>query len=115
MVLQARHTDDPMLEHERECFVASTGLDRAVELPAGVRNLARSELCPYQALRVEGKRIWASQFHPELDQASNLHRYRAYIERYDQSGGEEGFNSQPSPETSLLLPRFLMLVREEEV
>ncbi len=234
MVLQARHTDDPMLEHERECFVASTGLgresfdwrnvvegvpvvgdicscdalliggsghfsvahpseeffapladllreivdvdfpifgscfgyqllvsalggrvahdedrdevgsfdveltadgrkdelfgdlparfnaqmghlDRAVELPAGVRNMARSELCPYQALRVEGRRIWASQFHPELDQASNLHRYRAYIERYGPSGGEEGFNSLPSPETSLLLPRFLRLVCEGEV
>ncbi len=77
--------------------------------------MARSELCPYQALRVEGARIWAAQFHPELDQAANLYRYRGYIERYDPSGGEEGINSQPSPETSLLLPRFLRLVCVGEV
>lgn len=30
MVLQVRHNDDPMLEHERECFVAATGSDRSV-------------------------------------------------------------------------------------
>ena len=92
-------------------FVAQMGhLDRAVRLPAGVHNLARSELCPYQALRVDDRRIWAAQFHPELDRAANLHRYRAYIERYEPSGGEGEVNSLPSPEASRLLPRFLELV-----
>lgn len=85
-------------------------LDRATKLPTGVRNLARSELCPYQALRIEGRRIWASQFHPELDQAANLHRYRAYIERYDSAGGGGDFSSRPSPETSRLLGRFIGLI-----
>jgi len=93
-------------------FVAQMGhLDRAVELPVGVRNLVRSDLCPYQALRVEGAPVWATQFHPELDQAANLHRYRAYIDRYKPPGGEEGFRSLPSPEASRLLPDFLELVR----
>jgi GMP synthase (glutamine-hydrolysing) len=97
-------------------FSAQMGhLDRAVELPPGVRNLARSELCLYQALRVEGKRIWASQFHPELDQEANLHRYRTYIDRYKPDGGEESFNAQPSPETSRLLPRFLRLLVGEGI
>lgn len=92
-------------------FVAQMGhLDRAVDLPAGVRNLVRSERCPYQALKVVGSPVWATQFHPELDQAANLHRYRAYIDRYDPSGGEDGFRSLPSPETSRLLPLFLDLV-----
>lgn len=92
-------------------FVAQMGhLDRAVELPPGVRNLVRSEFCPYQALKVEGVPVWATQFHPELDQAANLHRYRAYIDRYDPEGGEDGFRSLPSPETSQLLPLFLHLV-----
>jgi len=98
-----------------ETFTAQMGhLDKAVELPIVIRNLARSERCPYQALRVEGTRIWASQFHPELDQGANLHRYRAYIERYDPVGGEVAFNSHPSPETSQLLPHFLGLLGGEE-
>jgi GMP synthase (glutamine-hydrolysing) len=97
-------------------FTAQMGhLDRAVRLPPGVRNLARSERCPYQALRVEDRRIWAAQFHPELDQAANLHRYQAYIERYEPSGGEGEISSQPSPEASRLLPRFLELVAGEKV
>jgi GMP synthase (glutamine-hydrolysing) len=97
-------------------FTAQMGhLDRAVVLPDGVRNLARSELCPYQALRVEDRRIWASQFHPELDQAANRHRFLAYIERYDPSGGDAEFNSQPSPETSRLLPRFLRFLDGEKM
>jgi hypothetical protein len=29
MVLLARHNDDPMLAHERACFVAATGFDRS--------------------------------------------------------------------------------------
>lgn len=93
-------------------FTAQMGhLDRATELPPGVANLARSERCPYQALRVDGARVWATQFHPELDREANLHRYRAYIERYSPDGeGEAAFSSLPSPETSALLPRFLALV-----
>jgi GMP synthase (glutamine-hydrolysing) len=86
-------------------------LDRATELPAGVLNLALSDRCPFQALRVDGARVWASQFHPELDQEANLHRYRAYIDRYDPAGeGQDGYSSSPSPEASSLLPEFLRLI-----
>jgi len=102
---------DPLFGELPGSFVAQMGhLDRVVTLPSGVQNLVRSELCPYQALCVEGARIWATQFHPELDQGANLHRYRAYIERYSPSGDEDGFRSLPSPETSRLLPLFLELV-----
>jgi len=104
--------EDPLFCSLPDRFVAQMGhLDSVVELPSGVRNLARSELCPFQALKVEGADVWATQFHPELDQAANLHRYRAYIERYDPSGGEDVFRSLPSPETSRLLPLFLDLLR----
>jgi len=102
---------DPLFGGLPDVFVAQMGhLDRVARSPVGVRNLVRSELCPFQALKVEGAQIWATQFHPELDQAANLHRYRAYIERYDPSGSEEEFRSLPSPETSRLLPLFLDLV-----
>ncbi len=103
--------DDPLFGNLPDRFVAQMGhLDRAAELPLGVRNLVRSERCPYQALRVEGALIWATQFHPELDQAANLHRYRTYIDRYTPAGGEGDFRSLPSPETSRLLPLFLDLI-----
>ena len=102
---------DPLFGGLPDSFVAQMGhLDRVARPPAGVRNLVRSELCAFQALKVEGAQIWATQFHPELDQAANLHRFRAYIERYDPSGSEDEFRSLPSPETSRLLPLFLDLV-----
>lgn len=95
-------------------FVAQMGhQDRATEMPAGVPNLAASGRCPLQALRVPGAPIWATQFHPELDQRANRDRYLAYIDRYDPDRrGDEaaGFTSLPSPETSELLPAFLRLV-----
>jgi GMP synthase (glutamine-hydrolysing) len=114
--LTARGKADELFGTLPPRFTAQMGhLDRAVRLPDGVQNLARSERCPYQALRVEDRRIWAAQFHPELDQAANLHRYQAYIERYEPSGGEGEVNSEPSPEASRLLPRFLELVAGEKV
>jgi GMP synthase (glutamine-hydrolysing) len=102
---------DPLLGCLPSTFVAQMGhLDRAVELPDGVVNLASSERCPHQALRVVDTPVWATQFHPELDQEANLHRYRAYIERYEPDGGDGDFRSEPSPETSELLPRFLRML-----
>jgi GMP synthase (glutamine-hydrolysing) len=96
-------------------FIGQMGhIDRAVSMPPGVANLASSQLSPLQALRIPNRPIWASQFHPELDQQSNLERYQAYKARYVPRGGdqeEEGtFVSKPSPETSTLLPAFLDLI-----
>lgn len=96
-------------------FTAQLGhTDRAVEMPAAIPNLASSERSPFQALRIPDRPIWATQFHPELDQETNRDRYLAYIERYDpQRRGEEssGFTSLPSVEASTLLPRFLQIIR----
>ena len=95
-------------------FTAQMGhKDRAVEMPKGIPNLAATERSPLQALRIPHKPIWATQFHPELDQRTNHDRYLAYIERYDpQRLGKEaaGFTSLPSPETSTLLPTFLDII-----
>jgi len=96
-------------------FIAQLGhTDRATKMPAGIPNLASSERSPFQALRIPDRPIWATQFHPELDQKTNYDRYLAYIERYDpQRRGEEaaGFSSLPSPETSTLLASFLKVVQ----
>jgi GMP synthase (glutamine-hydrolysing) len=96
-------------------FVAQMGhKDRATVMPAGVPNLAASERCALQALRIPGAPIWATQFHPELDERTNRDRYLAYIDRYDparRGEGASGFTALPSPETSTLLPRFINLIR----
>ncbi len=87
--------------------------DRATVMPPGVPNLAASERSPFQALRIPGRPIWATQFHPELDQKTNHDRYLAYIDRYDpRRKGEKasGFSSLPSVEASTLLPGFLKAV-----
>ena len=89
--------------------------DRATQKPAGIVNLAGSDRSPYQALRVTGRPVWASQFHPELDRETNLHRFRHYLEGYATAMAPDQLEAQfarfhDSPQTPQLIPRFLRLV-----
>jgi len=107
---------DPLMERLPESFEAQMGRkDRALRLPGGVVSLASSELNPFQALRVPGKPVWATQFHPELDLETNLERYFRYLEGYAEllSPEEQRLaleNFRESPHTEALLPGFLELV-----
>lgn len=88
--------------------------DRAVRHPEGVPNLAASTASPFQALRIPGKPIWATQFHPELDRETNADRYRHYLEGYAQHMSDEEKAAalerfEESPEASGILKRFLEL------
>jgi GMP synthase (glutamine-hydrolysing) len=99
---------DPLFADLPKRFIAQMGhLDRATTVPATLPNLASSPRSPYQALRVPGAPIWATQFHPELDQRSNHERYMAYIERYGGGERDSEYRALPSPESSALLRRFL--------
>jgi GMP synthase (glutamine-hydrolysing) len=99
-------------------FCAQLGRkDRAARLPDNSLHLASSERCPYQALRVPGKPIWATQFHPELTGAENLGRFHRYQAGYgsvmdaaEQQATLDRFTD--SPETEKLLQRFVTLVFE---
>ena len=75
--------------------------DRAVELPQGIPNLASSQRCGFQALRVPGAPIWATQFHPELDEQGNRDRCVAYIKEF---GKIEGYEALPSPDALTIFP-----------
>jgi len=102
---------DPLFGALPTRFIAQMGhLDRATEMPPGLPNLASSERSPFQALRVPGAPIWATQFHPELDRRANHERYMAYIERYGGGERDAAYRALPSPEASSLLPRFLDLL-----
>ncbi len=89
--------------------------DRATAFPASLPNLAFSERSPFQALRVPGKPIWATQFHPELTRDENLGRFKRYIDLYAQSIPPDELQTtldrfQPAPETEKLIPRFMEIV-----
>jgi GMP synthase (glutamine-hydrolysing) len=85
--------------------------DRLTELPDGAVRLARSKNAPVQAMRVIGKPIWATQFHPELTRQDNAIRYRRYIRAY--GGGYDDESQDPvlstlrdTPYPTSLLRRF---------
>ena len=91
--------------------------DRAAGHWDGVAHLASSERCPIQALRIPGRPVWASQFHPELDRETNRGRFERYLDGYaavmsreEQVQALESFRD--SPEANALLRRFLDLVLE---
>ena len=60
--------------------------DRIVRLPPGTVCLATNANAPVQALRMQGKPIWATQFHPELTRVDNATRYKRYIQAYGGDG-----------------------------
>ncbi len=99
-----------------DCFPAQFGhKDRADRLPVGIENLAATQLSPFQAFRVPDTPIWATQFHPELDGATNKGRFIRYLEGYaahmSNDEQQELFDSyRDSTESNQLLPRYLSLV-----
>ncbi len=108
---------DPLFEAFPETFLGCMGhKDRTIEQPGGIPNLVSSDLCPFQALRIPGKPIWATQFHPELDQKTNLDRFNHYMKEYSVNMDEKGVQetlarySMDVKDTPRLLPRFLELV-----
>ena len=117
---EVRLTDDahsdPLFGKLPKRFMAQMGRkDRAESLPDGVIHLASSDRCPYHAFRIPDAPIWATQFHPELNRAENLERFRRYMDAYavhmspaERDRALEGF--QESPEAETLIPRFLALV-----
>jgi GMP synthase (glutamine-hydrolysing) len=59
--------EDPLFQRAGSSFGAYAGHKEAIsKLPAHAVTLAYSERCPVQAFRV-GRRVYATQFHPELD------------------------------------------------
>ena len=107
---------DELFRRLPDCFDAQLGhKEHAAHWPASLIPLAYSERSPYQALRVPGKPIWATQFHPELDQKTNLQRFQRYEDLYIQVFGEQGYQEilrqfRESPATERLLADFIALV-----
>jgi GMP synthase (glutamine-hydrolysing) len=97
-------------------FMAQLGRkDRASRIPAGYLHLASSERAPFQAFRIPGRPIWATQFHPELTGEDNRLRFDRYRQGYGSvmSEAEQQLTLsrfRESPETETLISRFLEIV-----
>lgn len=111
---------DPLFQDLPDQFLVQQGhKDRAIELPEGVTLLAKSERCPYQAIRVDGRPIYATQFHPELTGDENKKRFVRYYDNYVDALGQrrtdEIMNSfKESPIANQLLKNYKSLVRAQK-
>lgn len=116
LALTAEGRSDPLLGQLPERFTAQLGRkDRAARMPDGVPNLAASDLNPHQALRLPGRPVWATQFHPELTGEENRARFERYLASYGGHMSDEERQAalacyRPSPEANSLLRRFVRLV-----
>lgn len=86
--------------------------DRIEHLPPGFVVLARSEHCAHQAIRLDGKPVYGSQFHSEMTTEHMRARLRMYRDEYLGPDGDPAEIEKllvPSPEVEGLLDRFLTL------
>jgi len=77
--------------------------------------LAFSELCPNQAIRLQGKPVYGTQFHSELNETRLRERLEVYLQEYVPDA--EAYDRlmkrlRPSPRADVMLDRFLTLYAE---
>lgn len=84
--------EDPLFGSFPHRFLANMGHhDRVAELPPGGVELAFSDTQPHQAFRIDGKPIYGTQFHSELDATRERERLLAYRSYYEELASEEAF------------------------
>ena len=112
--LTAAGRRDPLLEGFPDRFAAQLGHhDRVQTLPPGLVELAASQRCRFQLLRLADKPVYSSQFHAEMTDQHLLARLEMYRDSYlaERTSLDEVSSSlQPSPWADRLLRRFRALV-----
>jgi len=118
ITLTQRGAEDPLLEHLPSSFFVQLGHnDRVSCLPDGWVELASSERCPNQIIRLDGKPVYGTQFHSEMNQDRLRERLEVYLQEYVPD--QEAFNDlmarlRPSPHSDRILDRFLTLYAEKD-
>lgn len=110
---------DPVFGPLGKCFQAQVGHEDIVTaLPERATLLASSDLVENQAFCFEGKPIYCTQFHPELNRSdllARIRRYPVYLPLAGASSFAELEEMTPdTPETEAILVRFLHLVEGRE-
>ena len=83
--------------------------ERSVNCPPGATELAYTEPCCH-AFKVDGKRFWACQFHPEVDRATLVARLTIYKDAYtdgDSHLDEVLSSAVETPESNDLMWKFV--------
>jgi GMP synthase (glutamine-hydrolysing) len=112
--LTAEGRRDPLLGAAGSPFGAYVGHKEAIcSLPAHAVALAFSPACPVQAFRV-GSRVYATQFHPELDLDGlatriAVYRYAGYFDPAEADAVLAAARASGVTETPNLLGRFVEL------
>ena len=109
--LTAAGRADPLFEGFPERFHVQLGhKDRVAELGPGWVDLAVSELCPNQAIRLSGKPVYGTQFHSEMNEDRLRERLEVYVDSYvpDREEFLEIIRRlRPSVEADGIMRRFL--------
>jgi GMP synthase (glutamine-hydrolysing) len=110
--LTSEGSRDPVFGPLGPRFQAQIGHEDIVtQLPRGAILLASSDRVPNEAFRFEGKPIYCTQFHPELDRDGLLKRIGYYPEYLPLTGYvtmDEFLAATPeTPETEAILRRFI--------
>ena len=115
--LRPAAADDLMMHDVPDGFDAiAVHRERAPVCPAGATELAYTENCSH-AFKVDGKRFWAFQFHPEVDKATLISRLTTYKAAYTE--GDDQLqqvldNAVETPESNALMTKFVDRVLERE-
>jgi GMP synthase (glutamine-hydrolysing) len=104
---------DPLFAHFPRGFAAQLGHhDRVERLPTGCEELAFSNRCRYQVLRLDDRPVYGTQFHSEMNGSHLQARLMMYRDTYleERTGKDElSATVRPSPHAERLLARFLDL------
>ena len=104
---------DPLFAEFPDRFHVQLGHnDRVSKLGPGWVDLATSEVCPNQLIRLEGRPVYGTQFHSEMDEERLRERVLIYLEDYvaDEAEHEKILRGlRPSLESDRILERFLEL------
>ena len=110
---------DPLFSALPDRFDVQMGhQDRVSRLPEGAVELARNDVAPHQAFRLEGLPIYGTQFHSELDAETERQRLVAYRDHYPEMADPTAVRAvldglRDSAEADGLLRRFLELYAVE--
>ena len=72
--------------------------------------MASTPKCTVQAYKLDGRKVYSTQFHPELSVTENRERAERYLKVYDPGLAHPDNLKKlfkPSEEASELLPRFI--------
>jgi GMP synthase (glutamine-hydrolysing) len=111
--LTATGRNDPLFEGLPDRFYVQLGhKDRVTSLADGWLDLAATDLCPYQAIRLADKPVYGTQFHSEMNEDRLRERLDVYCDSYvpeREKYLEIIRRLRPSIEADGLMRRFLEL------